>query len=332
MTAATAASTDVRDWLREHGQEPPERGPIPRGMRAAYDEAHATAPADLDGEPDEPGAGSYEGAVTAADFAGAAPPPTAPAAGERQPQSVRGTGRALGSVRRAWARGKDTGAGADRGKGKRKRISLQGFVEDLYGDLAWLAGGASMVPLSRILNVQASYAGVIAEAQFKDTIVDTALQPVARAQGALAAFNGLVGPPVFVGAIMTTGQRVQTEHVVADEHGQTVFRQGPDGSPLRDPDTGALVPATMISEDFDTRTKMMFVGLRYCLLQMTKVTTKAAKDIIAAGEQRMNRGREVDELIAWIFGMPSPADTRESTDEETAIKRAQSLIGGDDAG
>lgn len=334
-------TTDVREWLRAQGVDVPDRGPLPKSMRAQYDEAHATIPAaDEELEPDEPAdAGAdYDGGVTDADFVSAAPPPAAaagaparPQAGERRPRSVRRRQPASGGVRRVWARatGSDTTAAKDTGKSKRKRMSLEGFVEELYGDLAWLAGGAGAVPLARMLQVQASYAGVIAEQQFKETIVDRALQPIARAQGAFAAFNGLAGPPVFVSGIMAQGQRVQTVRPVVDDHGQPVYQTGPDGNPVRDPETGALIQATMITEDFDTRTKMMFVGLRYCLLQMSKVTDKTAKEIIAHGEQRMERGRQVDEMIAWIFNMPGP-DIAESRDEEEAIKRAQQLIGGPD--
>jgi hypothetical protein len=333
----TTATTDVREWLRGQGEDVPERGPIPKSLRARYDEAHVTAPPELDDEPDAPAAAgdSYDGGVSADDFvSAAAPPATAPAApgrrhaGERKPRSVRGQRQAGGTARKLWARASGSSAadGKEQKPKARKRISLEGFVEDLYADLAWLAGGAGAVPLARMLQVQASYAGVIAEQQFKDTIADTVLQPVARAQGALAAFNGLVGPPVFVGGIMTAGQRVQMTRPVVDDDGRPVYQQGPDGAPVRDPETGELIQAVMIVEDFDTRTKMMFVGLRYCLLQMTKVTDKAAADIIAHGEQRMARGREVDQMIAWIFNMPAPPT--ESSDEEEAIKRAQSLIGG----
>ena len=334
------ATTDVREWLREQGVDVPERGPIPRAMRAQFDEAH-TGPADPDAEPDTVAGGSdsYDGGVSADDFVTADLPPgqAAPPAGggkrstrERAPRSVKGRRQAGGSVRRFWDR---SGAGSsdpgkDNKKSARKRISLQGFVEDLYADMAWLAGGAGALPLARMLQVQASYAGVIAEQQFKDTLVDTALQPVARAQGALAAINGLAGPPVFVAGIMTAGQRVQISVPAFDADGRPVPALDPQtGQPVRDPETGELMQAVEIREDFDTRTKMMFVGLRYCLLQMTKVTDKAASEIISAGEQRMARGREVDEMIAWIFGMPSPG-TAESRDEEEAIKRAQSLIGG----
>lgn len=340
----TTPTTDVRVWLREHGEEVPERGPIPKSMRALFDEAHAPAgpagPEPDDAEPDEPAdaGASYDGGVSAADFVSAEPPPAAAAAaagaapaGERRPRSVRRRQSGRASVGRVWARATGSDAGAkDTGKDtkKRKRVSLESFVEEAYGDLAWLAAGAGAVPLARMLQVQASYAGVIAEQQFKETVVDKFLQPVARAQGALAAFNGLVGPPVFVGAIMTQGQRVQYQRPVVDEHGQPVYLRDPaTGDVVRDPETSAPVQATMIEEDFDTRTKMMFVGLRYTLLQMTKVTDKTAREIIEHGEQRMQRGREVDDMIAWIFNMPRP-ETAESRDEEEAIKRAHRLIGG----
>lgn len=337
----TTATTDVREWLRGQGVDVPERGPIPKTLRAQYDEAHATAApelgGELDDEPDTPAAAdSYDGGVSADDFVAAAAPPGTAAApprtrssGERRPRSVRGKQQQTGRARRFWERAAGTDSSGTKDKGKtRKRISLEGFVEDLYSDLAWLAGGAGAVPLARMLQVQASYAGVIAETQFKDTLVDTALQPVARAQGALAAINGLAGPPVFVAGIMTTGQRVQITVPVVDADGRPVPARDPvSGDVARDPATNEPLQAVEIREDFDTRTKMMFVGLRYCLLQMTKVTDKAADEIIAHGEQRMERGREVDRMIAWIFGMPSP-DTQESRDEEEAIRRAQSLIGG----
>ncbi len=291
-----STTTDVREWAKTQPDlagQVPDRGPLPRTLRDAYDQAHP-AP-----EP-EP---AYDAGVTEADFP--AEPPAEPAQPEQRPRPVRAQATRSRLKNRLWG----SSQGTD-GKPKKKppRISLTSFVEEAWADLAWLA--APVPPLRRVLDAQAPYAGVVLEDAVKGTIVDTVLQPVAKAEGAIRAVNGLMGPPVFVMGILTRGQRVK----LVDE----------DGKPVLD---GTGQPAT----DYDTPTKMMFMGLRYCLLQMTKVSAGQLRAVQERSEDRVQRGREVDKMIAWIFGMPEPAEEQVSAEEE-AIRRAQQMMGGDGAG
>jgi hypothetical protein len=291
-------TTDVREWARTQPDlagQVPERGPLPKSMRDAYHAAHPV-PGEVLGD----GEADYDGGVTEADFP-PEPEPAATQAGERKPARVRGTTRKGSGLReRLWG-GQPKAKAGPKAK-KRPRISLTSFVEDAWSDLAWLA--APLPPLQRVLYAQAPYAGVVLEDSVKGTVVDTVLQPVARAETAIRAVNGLAGPPVFVLGILTRGARVQVT--------------GPDGQPLTD-DEGQ--PVT----DYDTPTKLMFMGLRYCLLQMTKVTAAQLSAVQERAEDRLERGRAVDEMIAWIFGMPAPPDV--AAGEEEAIRRAQQMMG-----
>jgi hypothetical protein len=287
-----STSTDVREWAKTQpglAGQVPERGPLPRTLREAYDAAHPAPPA----EPD------YDGGVTEADF----PPDESPAAAaEQRPRRVRGTAKPKGLRERLWG-AKTT----SKGKPKPKRISLTSFVEDAWSDMAWLA--APLPPLQRVLYAQAPYAGVVLEDSVKGTVVDAVLQPVARAETAIRAVNGLMGPPAFVAAIMAKGQRVQVIEYV-DDDGNPHPLIGADGSPVT---------------DYDTPTKFMFMGLKYCLLQMTKVSAVQLRAVQERAEDRLERGREVDRMIAWIFGLPEPPDLVSA--EEEAIKRAQQMMG-----
>jgi hypothetical protein len=77
--------------------------------------------------------------------------------------------------------------------------------------------------------------------------------------------------------------------------------------------------------DFDARTKLMFIGLRHSLLQMTKVTGAQLEAVKERGEDRIKRGQAIDDLIAWIFNMPTRPPEQSSAEEE-AIRRAQNLF------
>jgi hypothetical protein len=293
-----STTTDVREWLRAQPDiDPasiPERGPIPKTLREQYDAAHA--------EPEPPGP-DYDGGITEADF----PAPELPETGERRPRKVRGPARPKGLRELLWG-GKTAGKGH---KPKPKRISLTSFVEDAWSDMAWLA--APIPPLQRVLYAQAPYAGVVLEDSVKGTVVDTVLQPVARAETAIRAVNGLMGPPMFVMGIMAKGSRVGLVELGEDGKERPVMVLGPDGE--------TLVQAT----DYDTPTKFMFMGLKYCLLQMTKLTPVQIEAVQERAADRIERGKAVDKMIAWIFGMPEPPDL--VTAEEEAIKRAQQMMG-----
>ena len=296
------SSTDVRKWLRENpaeGEDIPERGPLPKSLQERYDQAH----------PD------YDSGVTAADFPDVpddtGTEPAEPPAGERKPKRVRAQGAGSGWQDRLWGRGK---VKAPKGP-KPKRVPLTDFVEDVYSDLSVIFGDMGMIPMQRCLQFQAPYAGVIAEQQIKGTVVDAAMQPLARAQGALAAVNGLFGTPVFTAGIMLAGGREERDVPVVDQ----------DGAPVTDAEGNQAYRKVL---DFDSRTKFMFAAHRYCLLQMTKVTAKDLAQIQERADDMMKRAKEVAKVQAWMFGLPEPADDADPSAEEEAIERAKRMMGG----
>lgn len=313
-----SSTTDVRKWLREQPDlagDVPARGPIPADQRARYDQAHAApgvnapdlselAAGDDDAEWDQGGTDDLSAAN------GAVPV----SEGERPPRPVKPP-RAGEKIRRRFWQGKQrTGGQGGTKKPRKARVSLVDFIEDTWSDLAWMA--APLPPLQRLLYVQATYAGVVVEQAVKGTIVDAALQPAARSATAIRAVNGVFGPPVFTAAIMARGQRTEQQRPVVDQ----------DGRPVLDPETGEQASMTVL--DFDQPTKVMFMGLRYSLLQMTRVADTQLKQVQERAEERRDRGREVDKMIAWIFGMPPPPDDEPASAEEEAIIRAQEMMGG----
>jgi hypothetical protein len=277
-----AATTDVRAWLREQGHDVATRGAIPADLHALYDEAHAGAvPGEVIGSLDL----DFSGGVTEADFPPAGEPspedlegarPAAPRSRERKPRAVKAAPARGGLRERVF--------GGARGKARHARgprVSLSEWAEETWSDLAWLA--QPVPPLARILTIQAPYAGAVFDEQIKGTVIDAALQPVAKYSGVWRALNGLAGPPVYVGLICATGARVQA----SDPAGKPLFH--PDGAPV-------LV--------YDQRTQMLFQGLRYSLLQMTKVSEVNAEQIRERAEASAERMRVVDQIMADLFDLP----------------------------
>jgi len=299
---ATAPITDVRAWARANGYDVKERGMISADIIDAYDDAHRAGPVLAGGAVIE--SSSYpdlDAGVTEADFppAGDGAPEWIEPPGPDQPKPAKPTG---GRRRRAPAKPKEDakprgpggwvgrlfGGAGSHGRGRHARVSLDDFAQDTWTDLAWLA--QPIPPLAKILTIQAPYAGVVFDEQVRGTVVDDALQPMARYAGVFRALNGLVGPPVYVGLICTAGRRVQVT--------------GPDGAPVLyppgHPEQGRPVLA------YDARTQMMFTGLRYSLLQMTKIADVRHEEIQARTEEAAGRARTVDALIESIFAIDGP--------------------------
>jgi hypothetical protein len=272
-----ASSTDVRAWAREQGHDVPARGSLPQHLKDLYDQAHPASV--IQGEILDSAMG-----VTEADFPPDEPDyPEPPAhktpARERKPRAVKAPPPRGGFRERIF--GSKTTARPKHAKGP--RISLSDWAEETWTDLAFLA--QPIPPLARILDIQAPYAGVVFDDQVKHTIADTLLQPVAQYSQMFRGLNGLAGPPVYVGLICATGARVQ----LTDQNGKGLIDQ--DGQPVT---------------DFDQRTKMLFQGLRYSLLQMTKITEVNAGAIMTRRIESEERKQAVEIIIATIFDMPMP--------------------------
>jgi hypothetical protein len=265
------------------------RGAVPADLHALYDQAHRG--------PVVPGTvveDSYALGVTEADF-----PPADDDDGteqespqteaenkktrERKPRAVK-PAPAKGGIRERIFGGKGTTAAKKTGP-KQPRVSLSDWAEETWSDLAWLA--QPIPPLAKILTIQAPYAGVVFDEQVKGSPIDSMLQPVARYSGAFRALNGLAGPPVYVGLICATGSRVQPQD---PRTGLPMVT--PDGAPV-------LV--------FDQRTQMLFQGLRYSLLQMTKISEINADQIRERTQASAERMAVVEQIISDLFDLPTSA-------------------------
>jgi hypothetical protein len=287
-----AEPAEIRAWARANGHDISARGAIPEHITAAYEAAafqdSAAQRAGIDDYPDVSGGGvPYPPAdmgVTEADF----PPPledelvgetATPPKRERKPRTVKAT---RPSARKGW---KNVFGGVTaKAKPRGTRTDLSEFAEDTWRDLALLSSGV-MPPVSRVLTIQAPYAGVTFDQAVKGLpVVDSLLQPIARASVSLRALNGLFGPLVFTAGICVQGEWV------------TKTAAGPDGPvevPVFGPD-GRPVPTQ--------RTAMMIGGLKYSLLQMSR--TADLEKVQERAEVDAERMRAVDNLVDFILQYP----------------------------
>lgn len=280
-----AEPSEVRAWARDQGLEVSARGAIPADLTAQYEAAH-------NGHADYPPAPELteDAGVTEADFppplddkfvGETAAPPRAPR--ERKPRVVKAPAR----TRKGWKQMFGAATTKTKTRASGPRTDLSEFAEDTWRDLAMLAAGV-MPPVSRVLTIQAPYAGVVFDEAVRGLpLVDTMLQPIARASVSLRALNGLFGPMVF-----TAGLCVQGEWVQRDD-GSPVF--GPDGRP---------VPTQ--------RTAMMIGGLKYSLLQMSR--TADLSKVQERAEVDAERMRSVDSLVDFILDYPrAPAPAQDGS-------------------
>jgi hypothetical protein len=192
-----ASAEEMRTWALDQGMEIGTKGRVPAAVREAYAVAH----------PDQTSSNSYpfgretsspdypEG-MTDAEFSDPAPPPdmaeTKPGATSRPRRSFPGMAKGKG---KAKAKPKHRGP----------RIPVDEAVAGCWGTLANLA--KPIPPLHRTLAYQAPVAGLLLEDEVRGTVVDRALQPLARLQQHGDTVVALAGPPVLVTAITMHVQR-----------------------------------------------------------------------------------------------------------------------------
>ncbi len=249
-----AETTDVREWLREH-----------------QDQAHPGT-AEPPGGP--AGEGDYDQGVDGADFPAAVIADEPPENVERPPKRVRAARKeqAKSLRQRIWGGGDGKPA---RPKKKHPRVSLKGFAEDMFLDLAWTFQG--LPPMEKILYLQAPLAGQVVEDTCKGTVVDTVLQPVARVDRQFKAFEALTAP-VWVAAIMARGEK------------EPVY------------DAAGIV----VGQDYTAGTKLMFGGLRHALLSMTRIAAVDFAELREKADSLKSASGDVDAMIAWLFEIPEP--------------------------
>lgn len=167
------AGENIREWGRANGFDVGESGRLPEGLRQAFDSRHETP---VDG-------GS-----------------TTPEVTERPPAIVKPS--TIDRVKGMAARGKP----AKTVSRARTRVSVEKVVS-----WAWASAASVVMNLNpavgRVLEIQAPVAGMILEDKIKNTIVDRALQPLARGMDGGSTAVALVGPPLLVQALSMQPQR-----------------------------------------------------------------------------------------------------------------------------
>lgn len=197
---------EARAILRDHGEQPPERGKLSASWHEAAD---AIASAVVTGAAD-PGPADGSGAAApggdGADSTGDATPPLdgETIAPERRPtrpraRARRGRGGGPAQLRqRLWGDGK---AKARRpARPRRERMPVDKLCASFWRGAGKAAAYVSL-PLSRTIDLQAPFAGVVLEDTVRDTFVDTLMQPVARSADKGRNLVGLFGPPMIVMAL-----------------------------------------------------------------------------------------------------------------------------------
>jgi hypothetical protein len=163
---------DIRVWAAAQGLAVKPRGPIPVAVVEQWRSRQADATSAAAAEETAP--------VT---FGGDSP--------ETRPVHTRP---------KTWfgeRKKKDTPAGTPP-----RRVSIENIVSYGWGMGAYmLAQNPRLLSMARVMDMQAPVAGIVVNDVAKGTIVDRALQPLARAGEKGEKAGGLLGPPIIVAAI-----------------------------------------------------------------------------------------------------------------------------------
>lgn len=164
-----SGSQDIRVWAKDQGLDVAPKGKIPAAVMEQW-RARAGAPED-----------AGEGAGEPASFGGDSE--------ETRPVHTRP---------RTWF--------GDRKKEKTgpapRRVSIENVVSYAWGMGAYaMAQNPALLPVARVLDMQAPVAGIVVNDVARGTVIDKALQPLARAGEKGEKSMGLLGPPLLVGAI-----------------------------------------------------------------------------------------------------------------------------------
>lgn len=160
-------NSDIRAWARDNGYDVADRGQLPKDVKEAYAAEHGTTTD-----------------TSEAPFTIGTPDEVVPKTTSETPPK---TGRVKRAVRR------------------KARVSVERVASGVWGFLSNFAGGTN-APLGRALHMQAPIAGLVIEDAVKGTVVDKALQPLARAGERGEAVAALIGVPVVVAAMQTQPQ------------------------------------------------------------------------------------------------------------------------------
>lgn len=209
-----ADAATMRAVLREAGHTLSDRGRLGADMVAEYERIAGGDGPDYDGGvTDADFGGPDDDDLTVADFPGpadsgeaeqpgegpAAPP--SPKQREARPRRVR-TSRPTGRDRLRAIQGRVVAGKGKPGKGRKKhpRVPVDRLIGRGYETLGRVFMRVSL-PIGRCIQWQAPSAGLILEDAVRDTFVDRALQPIARAEHKAEAVAALAGPPVLIGML-----------------------------------------------------------------------------------------------------------------------------------
>jgi hypothetical protein len=303
-----AKTTDIREWAKGQNIEVGGKGPVPADVRARYDEAHAA------GNGDDPADLGYPG-----DDGAAAPPvtsaPPAPPADPRQTERAPARPRVAASTRgrglierlRGPSGGPKAKPAAKAGK-RLPRVSLASLIEDAWSQMAFAS--SAMPPMQRLLQAQAPFAGLALEDALAGTVVDRALQPVARAEDKAKAVGGVMFPPMALMMVLATAP----------------VPQAVDGTD----------PPQYIFPEPSTQHKAALMTLRWSLMLWSEAGEARLDEYRARAEQNAERGAQADRFMMFILGYedqaPAPdgegAEAAAVNAEDEAVRRAQQLFGG----
>lgn len=162
---------DIRAWGREQGREVPDTGRLPAGLRADYLIAHT------EGMPDEDR------------------PPV-----ETAPRVVAEKAPAKSPATRAKELFTSATKPAPKGKVRHARVPVDKVISTFWD---WAAKAARPVnaPVSNMLKIQTPVAGLILEDAVKGTVIDRALQPLARSNKTVELIWAMTAAPILVGLI-----------------------------------------------------------------------------------------------------------------------------------
>ncbi|HWM96725.1 MAG TPA: hypothetical protein VNO54_06675 [Streptosporangiaceae bacterium] len=177
-----ATVTAMRSWLRDHGEDVPERGRLNADMIARYETGQHDPDWDTAGDGDTISADETE--------------PSTPMQPERPPRTQRSSRRDRRSrpISERIAGKRDGKKPPGR---KKPRMSVEHLISRSWEAVARFAAPLSL-PVSRCLQVQSPVAGLIIEDVVAGTMIDRALQPIARAEEKAEKVIALIAPPILV--------------------------------------------------------------------------------------------------------------------------------------
>jgi hypothetical protein len=162
--------------------------------------------------------------------------------------------------------------------------------------------------MQKLLQAQAPFAGLALEDALAGTVVDRALQPIARAEDKAKAVGGLMFPPMAL--MLTLATAPVPEYIEGTDPPQYQF---PEPS---------------------TQHKAALMTLRWSLMLWSEAGAARLEEYRARADANAERGQQADAFMAWILGYEDQAPAADDpvaaavSAEDEAVRRAQDMFGG----